>query len=161
LAHPYWEFAEHGYEVDIYNPDGGKLAADNWSHPRHESKYSAHDLISLGFLSSLEHVELVENSKPIKRLKIADYDALFVGAMSFVGVAAPASSGGFSDRNDLYRSKSYATFTPPPTSNGAEKVRICIITPPTPEPMAQNKLRARFVIPLAKVRSLGFTSAAT
>jgi putative intracellular protease/amidase len=83
LAHPYWEFAEHGYKVDIFSPDGGKLEADNWSDPRDESKYSAHDLISLGFLSSPEHVELVENSRPINQLKIADYDAiLFVGGQA-------------------------------------------------------------------------------
>jgi putative intracellular protease/amidase len=84
LTHPYWQFAEHGYEVDIYSPDGGKLQADDWSDPRHESKYSAHDLISLGFLSSPEHALLVENSKPIHQLQIADYDALLL-----VGGQAP------------------------------------------------------------------------
>lgn len=84
LAHPYWEFAEHGYSIDIYSPDGGKLEADNWSDPRDESKYSARDLISLGFLSSPEHAKLVENSKPISQLKISDYDALL-----FVGGQAP------------------------------------------------------------------------
>jgi putative intracellular protease/amidase len=83
LAHPYWEFAEHGYKVDIYSPDGGKLQADNWSDPRDESKYSAHDLISLGFICSPEHAKLVENSKPISQLKIAEYDAiLFVGGQA-------------------------------------------------------------------------------
>jgi putative intracellular protease/amidase len=84
LAHPYWEFAEHGYKVDIYSPDGGKLEADSWSDPRDESKYSAHDLISLGFLCSPEHAKLVENSRPINELKIPDYDALL-----FVGGQAP------------------------------------------------------------------------
>ena len=52
LTHPYWEFCEHGYQVDIYSPDGGKLQADSWSDPRDESKYSADDLISLGFICS-------------------------------------------------------------------------------------------------------------
>src|SRR5215831_3078413 len=37
LAHPYWEFAEHGYKIDIFSPDGGKLDADGWSDPRDES----------------------------------------------------------------------------------------------------------------------------
>ena len=46
LAHPYWEFVELGYAVDIYSPDGGALQADTWSDPRGESKYSSHDLIS-------------------------------------------------------------------------------------------------------------------
>jgi putative intracellular protease/amidase len=83
LTHPYWEFAEHGYKVEIYSPDGGKLQADNWSDPRDESKYSASDLISLGFLSSPEHAKLVEESTPISQLKIADFDAvLFVGGQA-------------------------------------------------------------------------------
>lgn len=80
LAHPYWEFMEHGYEVDIYSPDGGKLEADSWSDPRDESKYSSHDLISLGFISSPEHYTLVERSKPASQLEVSDYDSLlFVG----------------------------------------------------------------------------------
>ena len=83
LAHPYWEFVEHGYKVEIYSPDGGKLDADSWSDPRDESKYSAQDLISLGFLCSPEHAKLVDNSRPINELKIADYDVvLFVGGQA-------------------------------------------------------------------------------
>jgi len=80
LTHPYWEFAEHGYKMDLFSPDGGKLLADNWSDPRDDSKYSADDLITLGFICSPEHAGLVENSRPISDLRIADYDAvLFVG----------------------------------------------------------------------------------
>src|SRR5215469_869622 len=83
LVHPYWEFTQHGYEVDVYSPDGGNLEADNWSDPRDESKYSAHDLISLGFLSSPEHAKLVADSKPISQLNLTDYDAvLFVGGQA-------------------------------------------------------------------------------
>jgi putative intracellular protease/amidase len=84
LTHPYWEFVEHGSKVDIYSPDGGKLQADNWSDPRDENKYSASDLLSLGFLCSPEHAKLVEESTPISQLKIADY-----GAVLFVGGQAP------------------------------------------------------------------------
>jgi putative intracellular protease/amidase len=83
LTHPYWEFVEHGYTVDIYSPDGGPLTADNWSDPRDESKYSAHDLISLGFISSPDHSKLTEDTKPISALTLADYDAiLFVGGQA-------------------------------------------------------------------------------
>ena len=83
LTHPYWEFVEHGYHVDVYSPNGGKLVADNWSDPRDESRYSATDLISLGFLSSPDHMKLVENSQPIARLQTSDYDAvLFVGGQA-------------------------------------------------------------------------------
>jgi len=84
LTHPYVEFTEHGYTVDVYSPDGGRLEPDNWSDPRDESKYSAHDLISLGFSCSPEHMKLVEQSKPIAQLKVSDYDALL-----FVGGQAP------------------------------------------------------------------------
>ena len=34
LTHPYWEFVEHGYEVDVASPDGGPLQGDSWSDPR-------------------------------------------------------------------------------------------------------------------------------
>ena len=54
FTHPCWEFLEHGYEVDVASPEGGKLEGDNWSDPRDTSKYSADDLISLGFISSPE-----------------------------------------------------------------------------------------------------------
>lgn len=80
LTHPYLEFLEHGYEVDVCSPDGGKLQADSWSDPRDEGKLSADDLISLGFIYSSQHSSLLENSKPITQVKVNDYDAiLFVG----------------------------------------------------------------------------------
>jgi len=80
LTHSYWEFAEHGYQMDIYSPDGGALVSDSWSDPRDESKYSASDLISLGFICSPEHSKLVENSRQISQLNLGEYDAvLFVG----------------------------------------------------------------------------------
>lgn len=78
LTHPYFEFTEKGYEVEIVSPEGGKLELDGFSDPRHESGYSAHDLISLGFLSSPNHSKLLENTKSISQVKIEDYDALFL-----------------------------------------------------------------------------------
>jgi putative intracellular protease/amidase len=45
-----------------------------------DSRYSADDLLSLGFLSSPQHLRLVEQSMPIAELDVADHDAvLFVG----------------------------------------------------------------------------------
>jgi putative intracellular protease/amidase len=84
LAHPYWELTEHGYEVDIYSLDGGALVADAWSDPRDESGYSAHDILSLGFIASPKHAALVEQSKPLADLDPAAYDAVFL-----VGGQAP------------------------------------------------------------------------
>jgi len=80
LTHPYNEFVEHGYKVDICSPDGGKLQADSWSDPRDESKLMADDLVSLGFINSPQHSALLESSKPISQVKVNDYDGiLFVG----------------------------------------------------------------------------------
>lgn len=80
LSHPYCEFVEHGYKVDICSPDGGKLQADSWSDPRDPGKLMADDLISLGFINSPTHAALLESSKPISDIRLDDYDAiLFVG----------------------------------------------------------------------------------
>ncbi|HEX5614728.1 MAG TPA: type 1 glutamine amidotransferase domain-containing protein [Acidimicrobiia bacterium] len=84
LTHPYWVFTEHGYEVDIASPDGGDLVADEWSDPRHESGYSAHDLISLGFLTSPQHAALVRDTPAIATIDRSRYDAVFL-----VGGQAP------------------------------------------------------------------------
>jgi putative intracellular protease/amidase len=78
LTHPYFEFTEKGYEVEFVSPDGGKLELDGFSDPKHESGYSAHDLISWGFLSSSNHSKLLENTKSISQVKIEEYDALFL-----------------------------------------------------------------------------------
>lgn len=83
LTHPYWLFKENGYEIDIVSPDGGALSADSWSDPRDESGYSAHDLLSLGFISSNSHHGLIEDTPAISTAEIDRYDALFlVGGQS-------------------------------------------------------------------------------
>jgi putative intracellular protease/amidase len=78
LTHPYWEFTERGYEVDVASPDGGGLRADSWSDPRDKSGYSAEDLISLGFINSPDHLKLVEQSKPIAEVELDDYDGILL-----------------------------------------------------------------------------------
>jgi putative intracellular protease/amidase len=84
LTHPYWEFTEQGYEVDIASPDGGALQADPWSDPRDESGYSAEDLISLGFINSPTHAALVEKTIPLADAHVGSYHAVFL-----VGGQAP------------------------------------------------------------------------
>ena len=78
LTHPYWEFTEKGYQVDIYSPDGGALEADGFSDPEDPSGYSAHDLISLGFKKSPAHAGLLTNTKPITAIDPLKYDAVFL-----------------------------------------------------------------------------------
>jgi putative intracellular protease/amidase len=84
LTHPYWAFAEKGYEVDFVSPEGGELQWDEWSDPRHESGYSADDLISLGFVNSPKHMEMIRNTKALSDVNLDDYDAIYL-----VGGQAP------------------------------------------------------------------------
>lgn len=78
LTHPYWEFTEAGYEVEIRSPEGGALRADDYSDPEHESGYSSHDLLSLGFKSSASHRALLENTRSADDVDVSTYDAIFV-----------------------------------------------------------------------------------
>src|ERR671932_796912 len=54
LTHPWYEFTEVGYEVTLASPEGGKVEVDAMSDPRDESRYSADDVISMGFLNTPE-----------------------------------------------------------------------------------------------------------
>src|SRR5262245_20820603 len=78
LTHSYWEFVENGFVVEIASPKGGELVADSWSDPSDSSGYSAYDLISRGFMNSPEHVNLIRNSLPLKRVNPEEYSAIFL-----------------------------------------------------------------------------------
>jgi putative intracellular protease/amidase len=84
LTHPYWEFTDAGYEVVVASPDGGALVADSFSDPADPSGYSAHDLISRGFIASPEHARLVEGTPALSEVDEASFDAVFL-----VGGQAP------------------------------------------------------------------------
>src|SRR3989344_218269 len=58
LTHPYWEFVQRGHNVTIVSPKGGDLEADGYSDPEHESGYSAHDFLSLGFAKFYENKKI-------------------------------------------------------------------------------------------------------
>jgi putative intracellular protease/amidase len=96
LTHPYWELTEHGYEVDIASPLGGELKADPWSDPRDQSRYSADDLISLGFVNSPDHAKLIESSPALGDVDLPGYDAVL-----FIGGQAPMYT--FYEDEDLQR----------------------------------------------------------
>lgn len=78
LTHPYWSFAEAGYELEIRSPDGGALQADGFSDPEDASGYSADDILSLGFKKSPKHAALLADTKSIADVNPAHYDAIFV-----------------------------------------------------------------------------------
>lgn len=78
LTHPYLAFREAGYEVEIASPDGGAVELDGFSDPRHESGYSADDLISMGFLATPPLAELLEDTPALAELELDRFDAIVV-----------------------------------------------------------------------------------
>lgn len=78
ISHPYDELTHAGYAVDIASPDGGDLFIDPYSDPRHESGYSANDLVSLGFLSSPKTTPLLKATPSLSQVNPKDYAAIIV-----------------------------------------------------------------------------------
>jgi putative intracellular protease/amidase len=94
LTHAWHAFRAVGYEVTVASPDGGRCEMDAWSDPRDESKYSAGDLITMGFISTPECWALVENTPALKDLDYSEFDALVV-----VGGQSPMFT--FRDHDEL------------------------------------------------------------
>lgn len=84
LTHPLLAFQEAGYEVEIASTEGGKIVMDNYSNPTDASGYSAHDVISLGYLQQQNFTILLENTKKFTEINPNDYVAIFL-----VGGQAP------------------------------------------------------------------------
>ena len=78
LTHPYYEMTEKGYEVEIFSPLGGRCEADAMSDPRDPSGYSASDLITMGFISTPSLAALVEETKSVREISVADFDAIVI-----------------------------------------------------------------------------------
>lgn len=78
LAHPYWEFSEAGYSVDIASPEGGEIKFDTFSDPEDPSKYAAFDYVSLGFKKDPVKAALAKNTLKLSSVNPSDYKAIFV-----------------------------------------------------------------------------------
>jgi putative intracellular protease/amidase len=78
LTHPWLVFAEAGYEVELFSPDGGRCEGDGMSDPNDPSGYSKTDLISQGFLHTPELRALVEDTRPITEIDVDAFDAIVV-----------------------------------------------------------------------------------
>lgn len=78
LTHPYFEFSRIGYQVTIASPDGGKVEMDALSDPRHPSRWSADDLVSMGFINTPELMALLEDTPRLASLDLDGYDAILV-----------------------------------------------------------------------------------
>jgi putative intracellular protease/amidase len=96
LTHPYYELSERGIEVTIASPKGGKVEMDALSDPRDASKWSADDLITMGFVNTPELMALLEDTPRLADLDLDQFDAILVA-----GGQAPMFS--FRDDEDLKR----------------------------------------------------------
>jgi putative intracellular protease/amidase len=78
LTHPYYELIDRGVEVTIASPDGGKVEVDALSDPRDASRWSAEDLISMGFLQTPELVAKLDNTPAVSDLNPDNFHAIMV-----------------------------------------------------------------------------------
>lgn len=78
LTHPLRVFQEAGYEVELVSTEGGKLEMDGYSNPLDESGYSAHDVISLGYMQKTDFNEMLENTRKLTEVDAKNYDAVFL-----------------------------------------------------------------------------------
>jgi putative intracellular protease/amidase len=78
LTHPWHVFAEAGYAVELFSPDGGPCEGDAMSDPNDPSGYSRTDLISQGFIHTPELRALVETTRPVAEIDVEAFDAIVV-----------------------------------------------------------------------------------
>lgn len=78
LTHPLRVFQEAGYDVELVSTNGGKLEMDGYSNPTDASGYSAHDVISLGYMQQKSFNDMLMNTKKLSEVKAGDYDAIFL-----------------------------------------------------------------------------------
>ena len=78
LTHPLLVFQESGYEVELVSTEGGNLQMDGYSDPRDASGYSAHDIITLGYLQKENFHKMLQNTRPLSDVNVNNYDAIFL-----------------------------------------------------------------------------------
>lgn len=78
LTHPLRVFQEAGYEVELVSTEGGKLEMDGYSNPNDASGYSAHDVISLGYMQQKSFNYMLANTKKLTEVDANNYDAIFL-----------------------------------------------------------------------------------
>jgi putative intracellular protease/amidase len=78
LFHPLYEFTRARYTVTIASPEGGPVTVDALSDPRDESRWSADDVISMGYLNTPSVMARLEDTPALADLDPGDFDALVV-----------------------------------------------------------------------------------
>ncbi len=78
LTHPLRVFQEAGYDVELASTEGGAIMMDGYSNPTDASGYSAHDVISLGYMQQDSFRKMLEHTPAIDGLNHEGYDAIFL-----------------------------------------------------------------------------------
>jgi putative intracellular protease/amidase len=78
LTHPMRVFREAGYEIDLVSTEGGAIVMDGYSNPTDPSGYSAHDIISLGYMQQDAFHEMLRHTKKLDGISHEGYDAIFL-----------------------------------------------------------------------------------
>lgn len=78
LTHPLHVFQEAGYEVELVSTEGGRLEMDGYSNPTDPSGYSAHDVITLGYMQQEWFKELLAKTKKLSEVNPEQYAAIFL-----------------------------------------------------------------------------------
>lgn len=78
LFHPLFEFTRVRYDVTVASPDGGPVEVDALSDPRDPSRWSADDVISMGYLNMPEVMAPLANTPALDDLDVGDLDAIVV-----------------------------------------------------------------------------------
>lgn len=112
LTHPLRVFQESGYEVELASTQGGALEMDAYSNPTDPAGYSAHDIISLGYLQRQWFLDMLKQSLPVSEVNPSDYDAIFL-----VGGQAPM----YTFRNNALLQKLFAQFV----ESGKPSAAVC------------------------------------
>jgi putative intracellular protease/amidase len=78
LTHPLHVFQEAGYEVELVSTAGGGLMMDSYSNPTDASGYSAHDVISLGYMQQPWFNDMLANTRKLTDVRPDDFVAIFL-----------------------------------------------------------------------------------
>ena len=87
--------------MDIASPNGGRVVHDAMSDPEGGRFGPPHDFLSIGFKHSPKVKPLLDSTKKLSDVKVADYDAIFV-----IGGLGPMVT--FTDNAELH--KLFASF---------------------------------------------------
>lgn len=78
LTHPMHVFQEAGYEIELMSTAGGALQMDSYSNPSDASGYSAHDVISLGYLQQADFKKQLTDTRKFTEADPKNYAAIFL-----------------------------------------------------------------------------------